>query len=215
MLTDKKEEKKFLDLLVKIKRVFTTEIYIYNCSEIYPGEKSAANLAGNIVLTIEESLSELLKKVFRNNAGEIQNRIYIENIDNFKKGLISYKSFELENEIPLFDDAIKESKDLFYEFKRSNSIWSKFKLSDNEEDNAKLMDRFFTDKLIVDLQDPDKMYPKVMIGASMLPVVTNKLADNLLYTIEKYEELDNETIYTVKFILQFTHFEISMQYFFI
>ena len=77
------------------------------------------------------------------------------------------------------------------------------------------MDRFFTDKLIVDLQDPDKMYPKVMIGASMLPVVTNKLADNLLYTIEKYEELDNETIYTVKFILQFTHFEISMQYFFI
>ena len=179
MFEDKKEEKKFYDIFTKVKRVFTTDIYIVNCEEIYPGEKSALNLSGSFVLEIPDDFQEILKKAFRNDAGEIQKRIFIENIDEFKKGLISYKSYESDLDVKTFDETTFEMRRDFAKFKSSNNIWGKFKLSDVDEENEKLMERFFEDKLVVNLKDPSGKYPDAMIGCSFLPSVTGKLVDNL------------------------------------
>lgn len=215
MFEDKKEEKKFYDLFTKVKRVFTTDIYIVNCEEIYPGEKSALNLSGSFVLEIPDEFQEVLKKEFRNSAGEIQRRIFIENIDEFKKGLISYKSFESDLDTKTFDETTFEMRRSFAKFKSSNNIWSKFRLSETAEENEKLLERFFEDKLVVNLKDPSNKYPDAMIGCSFLPSVAGKLVDDLYYAIDLYEELKTETIYSLRFLFEFSHYTMYCQYFYI
>ena len=215
MFADKKEEKKFYDIFTKVKRVFTTDIYIVNCEEIYPGEKSALNLSGSFVLELPNEFQEILKKAFRNDAGEIQKRIFIENIDEFKKGLVPYKSYESDLEAKSYDETTFKMRSSFAKFKSSNNIWGKFRLSENDEENEKLMNRFFEDKLVVNLKDPSGKYPDVMIGCSFLPSVTGKLVDDLYYSIDLFEELKTETIYSLRFLFEFSHYTMYCQYFYI
>ena len=206
---EKTELKKFVDFFVKVKRVFSEDVYIINNRYVIAGENSEHKLSGMIVLEIDPSYKEVLSKVFFPD-GIIRN-VFIPNIVDIKTELGKFQYLQDEE----YETQIKQRMEEFDVFSKPECEWRKFHLHEDSLENERLLSLFFTDKLMGRIISNDEHIPDVQIGPSFLPGVTIKTISDLEYYMGIYKVLEKETIYQIVFKYYFTHYNMWIRYFFI
>ena len=199
---DPKESKKIRDLFVKLSNVYRNDLYIFGLRYVYPGKKSFGRLNGKVVCILNDEYVSLLEKVFG------RQDVRIANIRVFKDDFGAFDPFPNSTER---SDCVKLATDVSNGLETS---WD-FKFSENETEHAELVERFLDTNLICRLKDPKMECPDVMLGASMIPCCSAKTIDKILYRMDYFTTVDEQKIYQLLMELQFTHFRILMQYFYI
>ena len=197
-----KDAKKIRDLFVKLVNVYKNDFYVFGLRYIYPGEKSDDRLNGKTVCTLTEDYVQLIEQVFG------KHDVYVSDIREFKEDFTKFQVIE--------NDKIKNECIEFCSYVNNQLIdFNTFRFSMDDTENEDIVERFLDKKLICTLSDPMGKCPDVTIGSSMIPCVSEKTITDIIYSMSYYDTLDNQTIYQLVMEMQFTHFIIHMQFFYI
>lgn len=197
-----KDAKKIRDLFVKLVNVYKNDFYVFGLRYIYPGEKSDDRLNGKTVCTLTEDYVQLIEQVFG------KHDVYVSDIREFKEDFTKFQIIE--------NDKIKNECIEFCSYVNNQLIdFNTFRFSMDDTENEDIIERFLDKKLICTLSDPTGKCPDVTIGSSMIPCVSEKTITDIIYSMSYYDTLDNQTIYQLVMEMQFTHFTIHMQFFYI
>lgn len=213
----KKGEPNFTDLIVKMKRVFSKDIYILSGRWVVGGELSDMNNAGVFILDIEPEYQKVMQGVFQIRP-ESKSIIYISDI-SWVKTTTTVEEYD-QFSIHILDDQTSENlmKEKFQpllDIIESDISYHPFQFSKEKEENEQKMSLLFKDQVIVPLHDPNEVTPYILIGKTMFPGVSEKESRNLAFAMMEYDTNGKEPIYEFLISYQFTHYQMFGQFFFI
>lgn len=203
MKAEKADDKVIRDLLVKVNKVFPTDLYIIHNRLVYAGPKSEEDISGNYLCILEEKFENSLSSQLKPDK-----TYYIDNIKEAKD--------DFENHIKMVDN-LREVEYIAHKVRALRGLisditeWTSFKDIVDENNQADFL-KLFTDNDTIELCDIKNNTPSVTIGKSLLPLVTEKNYENLFYNIFKSEK---GNLYIITFNFHFTHFQLYMMYYFI
>nr|DAS58611.1 MAG TPA: hypothetical protein [Caudoviricetes sp.] len=196
-----KETKEFRDFFVKLRKVYAKDVYVIGQRYILAGELSNLELSGTIVCEAELYMVEVFKKVFKD-----QN-VYIPDISEIK---LKYDAF-IEASQQETMDALNDIH-VMIDCKPEEVANYPLRFATDESTNNELIQKFFNDKIIVELHDPNKKVPSVLFGSSFLPLVEEKNIDQVFYSMSLFEKTKGGTIYQLRFEFLFSHFKYYAKY---
>lgn len=211
-----KEKKTFNDFIIKVKRVFSHDIYIVNRKWILGGAESNLALPADFSLEIDPNFQPYVDMVFFDGHPERKD-IYVGNLSSVKKDTTSYEELIIRDVTEQEqEEFVKARMQQVYEILGSDDIWNPFLFSkDVEQHDQAVMDCFDVLKL-VKLPDPKEQIHDVILGKSMLPGIGKKDIDNVFFRIELFDS-DNETGSVFRLIIryEFTHYCMYGVYYFV
>ena len=162
------KEVTFRDLLVKIKNIFSTDIYLINNQYIIAGEKSSEDNLGYSLCVLSPDIINIC-----NNSFDPCKIYYIKNITNAKD--------DLENNISEVS-SYSEKELVNYSLEEVINIKNKIETWDSFNFTEKQLDELFEDNMTINLfKDTD--IPSVTISKSLFPLVTKKNVSDLYYSV--------------------------------
>lgn len=197
MALDEKQTKKLLNLCTKIANVFT-DFYILKHGYIMSVEKDKP-----FIIQIDNECVELFAGV----CGDFKIS-HIWNVREFKK--------DMENYITIVSSASESTRVFNLLTERIKSIntcidWENFTLSDNEEDNQKLLLSLFKNNDYINFKPKNIDGPEIILTKSLLPIVSEKNYTNLYYSTKKI----NSNLFLIVFDFQFDLFRLYMLHYYI
>jgi hypothetical protein len=197
MALDEKQTKKLLNLCTKISNVFT-DFYILKHGYIMSVEKDKP-----FIIQIDNECVELFAGV----CGDFKIS-HIWNVREFKK--------DMENYITIVSSASESTRVFNLLTERIKSIntcidWENFTLSDNEEDNQKLLLSLFKNNDYINFKPKNIDGPEIILTKSLLPIVSEKNYTNLYYSTKKI----NSNLFLIVFDFQFDLFRLYMLHYYI
>lgn len=205
---NKKEMNKFNDFIIKVKRVFSKDIFIIQNRWIIGGCMSNASLPGDFVLEISPDYFPYVENVFE--LGKEKPNVYIPDISIIKKDTtdfdeVVYRDISEQE----YEEFVSVRLEQFFEILRSDENWYPLNLTEEAIETC------FDKSLLIKIPDPKNEIHDVIIGKSMMPGITKKDLENIIYRMEKFSEINDDIVY--EFVLQydFTHYRMFGQYFFL
>lgn len=211
-----KEKKKFNDFIIKMKRVFSHDIYIVNRKWILGGAKSNLNLPADFALEIDPNFQPYVNMVFFDSHPE-WNDIYIDDVSLIKKDTESYEEINVrpvnEQEQEEFLSVRMQQISTIIE---SDDVWYPLLFSKDPEQHTRMVSDCFDLLRLVRLPDPNEKIHDVIIGKSMLPGIGKKDISKVFYRISLFDDT-NETGKVFKLILryEFSHYCMYGLYYFV
>ena len=196
-----KEGRMFRDFFVKLRRIYAKDVYVFGDRYICAGELSNLELSGTMVCEVEPIYQEVIGKVFQ------KKHVYIPDIDVIKQ---DYSAF-----VEASDQETKLAKQdiLIYDEDDEQSV--KFTECIELKDPEQIQKIFFDDKIIIDVKDPKKKVPNVLIGSPLLPMVTLDNLNQLNCIMDVFEENESDVIYQIKFSFWTEYFQYKVRYLYI
>lgn len=196
-MLDEKEQKKLYQLCTKISYAYT-ECYITNQGYILSMDKTKP-----FVILLEESQLELFTKL----CGDFK-ILHITGIKDFKKDMDTgiekvTSNAQTKRIIGLLDEYLNNIN--------SCENWESFILSDDEEENQKLLASVFKDNNFVNFKPKDIDGPDIILTKSLLPNVSATNSSDLYYSTRQI----NDKLYLITFDFQFDVFRMYMLHFYI
>lgn len=212
-MAEKTTKAKLYALLIKVTPVFTS-FYVTHTGHIF-----SANSETPFIIQIDENLTAL----FRDVCGEFK-LLRITDIKDFKKALTEPKEKDDPSKWPKLGDnfyivtsktestkAVNSLKEMIDSI-NSCEKWENFILSDNAEENEKLLNTIFKDNSYVDFVPKDtKESPEIILTKSLLPLVSEKNYTDLYYSSRK---IDTD-LYLIVFDFQFSMFRLYALHYYI
>ena len=187
---DDKLHKNIRDIFVKLKNVFTKDLYIIKNKFVCAGKESSSEKAGTYMCILEPKYSELLDYIL-----DKDKSYYIKEVDIFKEDFTSgLKELDDYDELQAFiENTINEfNQDL---------IW----IPASEQPD--LVETIFDNKKNYELIVNDISF---IIGKPLLPVITKKNITNLMFNAEYDNDLE---LNVLRMDFRFTHFQLLMKYY--
>ena len=201
--------KKLKEILVKLKNVYPVDLWIYNpapgkcyCTE---GVWSFKKLYGRYLSILEEKWADIIQE-------EIHEKlIYIPSIDALKKWAESDEENDNRNIAELYQNHSNDFEINSHVFILSTYLYWNDKIKDWKQfvSDPNFVKEVFSNKGIYSLSISQNSNEIVRLGKPTLPLVTEKTAEKLYYTVG-YNEKENLYYLTLKF--NFTHFILYMYY---
>ena len=183
----------FRDLLVKIKSIFKTDIYLIHNQYIIGGEKSSADNIGYNVCMLSPDIIDVCNKIF-----DSSKIYYIKNVTNAKDDLDN-NYIEVTNVAE--SELVKYSLEEILNIKNKCDTWDTFNFT-----NEQLND-LFENNVTISLFSNNENIPEVTISKSLFPLVTKKTASDLYYHVIKDQSYINLLI-----AFDFPMFQLVMLY---
>ena len=208
-----KKEKKVidvvLDILTKVKSVYSKDLYIKDSIYILPGNASEDSLSGNTVCEIHEEYINYVKKFTKGLPV-----IYIPNVVDFKaevkveldRGFTIEEITDVLNssmykwyseEMDIYKKLTQKEKQIESYVLSDDTIW--LKLNDIEPVALKAV---FSDNEVGSIKYEDN--PSLIVGKKTFPLLTDKNLDNIYITFGK----ESDNVYTVTSRLAHTYFTV-------
>lgn len=208
-----KKEKKVidvvLDILTKVKSVYSKDLYIKDSIYILPGNASEDSLSGNTVCEIHEEYINYVKKFTKGLPV-----IYIPNVVDFKAEVKAEldRGFTIEEitdvlnssmykwyseEMDIYKKLTQKEKQIESYVLSDDTIW--LKLNDIEPVALKAV---FSDNEVGSIKYEDN--PSLIVGKKTFPLLTDKNLDNIYITFGK----ESDNVYTVTSRLAHTYFTV-------
>lgn len=187
------KETTFRDLLVKIKNIFKTDIYLIHNQYIIGGEKSSAENIGYDVCVLTPELISVCSKIF-----DCDKIYYIKNVSNAKD--------DLDNNLSEVT-SIAESELVRYSLEEVINIRDKCDTWNNFNFSEKQLNDLFENNVTISLFENYENIPEVTISKSLFPLVTKKTASDLYYHVIKDQSYINLLI-----AFDFPLFQLFMLY---
>lgn len=191
-MIDSKIEKKIYNLCTKIGYVFS-EFYI-----LKQGYILSQDIEKPFLIQLDEEsvnwFSELVKDF---------KIIHITDVRNFKKDMttnivnVTSKS-EISRVIKILET--------YKSFLNICEKWDKFLLSNNEEENEKLILSLFKNNNYIEFHPSNEEHPNIILAKSLLPLVSEKNYTDLYYTTKEI----TKSLYLLIFDFQFDLFRLYM-----
>jgi hypothetical protein len=183
----------FRDLLVKIKSIFKTDIYLIHNQYIIGGEKSSADNIGYNVCMLSPDIIDVCNKIF-----DSSKIYYIKNVTNAKDDL---DNNYIEVTSVTESELVKYSLEEILNIKNECDTWDTFNFT-----NEQLND-LFENNVTISLFSNNENIPEVTISKSLFPLVTKKTASDLYYHVIKDQSYINLLI-----AFDFPMFQLVMLY---
>jgi len=183
----------FRDLLVKIKSIFKTDIYLIHNQYIIGGEKSSADNIGYNVCMLSPDIIDVCNKIF-----DSSKIYYIKNVTNAKDDL---DNNYIEVTSVAESELVKYSLEEILNIKNKCDTWDTFNFT-----NEQLND-LFENNVTISLFSNNENIPEVTISKSLFPLVTKKTASDLYYHVIKDQSYINLLI-----VFDFPMFQLVMLY---
>jgi hypothetical protein len=183
----------FRDLLVKIKSIFKTDIYLIHNQYIIGGEKSSADNIGYNVCMLSPDIIDVCNKIF-----DSSKIYYIKNVTNAKDDL---DNNYIEVTSVAESELVKYSLEEILNIKNKCDTWDTFNFT-----NEQLND-LFENNVTISLFSNNENIPEVTISKSLFPLVTKKTASDLYYHVIKDQSYINLLI-----AFDFPMFQLVMLY---
>lgn len=183
----------FRDLLVKIKSIFKTDIYLIHNQYIIGGEKSSADNIGYNVCMLSPDMIDVCNKIF-----DSSKIYYIKNVTNAKDDL---DNNYIEVTSVAESELVKYSLEEILNIKNKCDTWDTFNFT-----NEQLND-LFENNVTISLFSNNENIPEVTISKSLFPLVTKKTASDLYYHVIKDQSYINLLI-----AFDFPMFQLVMLY---
>ena len=208
-----KKEKKVidvvLDILTKVKSVYSKDLYIKDSIYILPGNASEESLSGNTICEIHEEYINYVKKFTKGLP-----IIYIPNVVDFKAEVKAEldRGFTIEEitdvlnssmykwyseEMDIYKKLTQKEKQIESYVLSDDTIW--LKLNDIEPVALKAI---FSDNEVSSIKYEDN--PSLIVGKKTFPLLTDKNLDNIYISFGK----ESDNVYTVTSRLAHTYFTI-------
>ena len=208
-----KKEKKVidvvLDILTKVKSVYSKDLYIKDSIYILPGNASEESLSGNTICEIHEEYINYVKKFTKGLPV-----IYIPNVVDFKaevkveldRGFTIEEITDVLNssmykwyseEMDIYKKLTQKEKQIESYVLSDDTIW--LKLNDIEPVALKAV---FSDNEVGSIKYEDN--PSLIVGKKTFPLLTDKNLDNIYITFGK----ESDNVYTVTSRLAHTYFTV-------
>ena len=208
-----KKEKKVidvvLDILTKVKSVYSKDLYIKDSIYILPGNTSEESLSGNTICEIHEEYINYVKKFTKGLPV-----IYIPNVVDFKAEVKAEldRGFTIEEitdvlnssmykwyseEMDIYKKLTQKEKQIESYVLSDDTIW--LKLNDIEPVALKAV---FSDNEVGSIKYEDN--PSLIVGKKTFPLLTDKNLDNIYITFGK----ESDNVYTVTSRLAHTYFTV-------
>lgn len=208
-----KKEKKVidvvLDILTKVKSVYSKDLYIKDSIYILPGNASEESLSGNTICEIHEEYINYVKKFTKGLPV-----IYIPNVVDFKAEVKAEldRGFTIEEitdvlnssmykwyseEMDIYKKLTQKEKQIESYVLSDDTIW--LKLNDIEPVALKAV---FSDNEVGSIKYEDN--PSLIVGKKTFPLLTDKNLDNIYITFGK----ESDNVYTVTSRLAHTYFTV-------
>jgi len=207
VLPDKKREKKFLNLLTKITNVFN-EYYILKTGYCVTLDKEKP-----FIVVLDEDNMALFKEVL----GEIE---YFHVLDNrkWKKALTDEGAYAAINDYAKHVTSQHEKNQVMEKLESYLDIilgcekWESFMLSQDEEENAKLLNSLFNENEYIMFKPVNTCdSPDVIITKAIFPLAKESNVSKLYYSIQQI----NEELYCMVCDFQFDLFRVHGIHYFI
>ena len=208
-----KKEKKVidvvLDILTKVKSVYSKDLYIKDSIYILPGNASEESLSGNTICEIHEEYINYVKKFTKGLPV-----IYIPNVVDFKAEVKAEldRGFNIEEitdvlnssmykwyseEMDIYKKLAQKEKQIESYVLSDDTIW--LKLNDIEPVALKAV---FSDNEVGSIKYEDN--PSLIVGKKTFPLLTDKNLDNIYISFGK----ESDNVYTVTSRLAHTYFTV-------
>lgn len=208
-----KKEKKVidvvLDILTKVKSVYSKDLYIKDSIYILPGNTSEESLSGNTICEIHEEYINYVKKFTKGLPV-----IYIPNVVDFKAEVKAEldRGFTIEEitdvlnssmykwyseEMDIYKKLTQKEKQIESYVLSDDTIW--LKLNDIEPVALKAV---FSDNEVGSIKYEDN--PSLIVGKKTFPLLTDKNLDNIYISFGK----ESDNVYTVTSRLAHTYFTV-------
>lgn len=208
-----KKEKKVidvvLDILTKVKSVYSKDLYIKDSIYILPGNASEESLSGNTICEIHEEYINYVKRFTKGLPV-----IYIPNVVDFKTEVKAEldRGFTIEEitdvlnssmykwyseEMDIYKKLTQKEKQIESYVLSDDTIW--LKLNDIEPVALKAV---FSDNEVGSIKYEDN--PSLIVGKKTFPLLTDKNLDNIYITFGK----ESDNVYTVTSRLAHTYFTV-------
>ena len=208
-----KKEKKVidvvLDILTKVKSVYSKDLYIKDSIYILPGNTSEESLSGNTICEIHEEYINYVKRFTKGLPV-----IYIPNVVDFKAEVKTEldRGFSIEEitdvlnssmykwyseEMDIYKKLTQKEKQIESYVLSDDTIW--LKLNDIEPVALKAV---FSDNEVGSIKYEDN--PSLIVGKKTFPLLTDKNLDNIYISFGK----ESDNVYTVTSRLAHTYFTV-------
>ena len=182
------------DLLVKMSKVFPTDVYFVNNRYALPGPISFESNAGIYVCVFNPDMTEALRKLFPENPVLFSSSIK-------KTGLVDV--MEVIEEPEIIKAVQRNIDDILGQFDNATG-WENFDL--NEEQLTDLYDNYKT----ISLFKEEKDKPEIVIGKSLFPLITKKTMNDVIYTFKEFSKKDS--LHSLLLNYDGEYFSLKMMY---
>lgn len=197
MSLDDKQKKKLITMCTKISNVFN-DFYV-----LTTGYCISMDIEKPFIVQLDHEYIDLFKGAI----GEFT-VLHICNVKEFKKELTDfYEVITSKTDIKKLANLLTERITLI----NTCDEWEKFLLSDNEEENEKLMLNLFKKNDYINFQPNNSDGPEIILTKSLLPIVSEKNYTDLYYATKKIQS----DLYLIVFDFQFSLFRLYMLHYYI
>lgn len=197
MSLDDKQKKKLITMCTKISNVFN-DFYV-----LTTGYCISMDIEKPFIVQLDHEYIDLFKGAI----GEFT-VLHICNVKEFKKELTDfYEVIISKTDIKKLANLLTERITLI----NTCDEWEKFLLSDNEEENEKLMLNLFKKNDYINFQPNNSDGPEIILTKSLLPIVSEKNYTDLYYATKKIQS----DLYLIVFDFQFSLFRLYMLHYYI
>lgn len=197
MSLDDKQKKRLITMCTKISNVFN-DFYV-----LTTGYCISMDIEKPFIVQLDHEYIDLFKGAI----GEFT-VLHICNVKEFKKELTDfYEVITSKTDIKKLANLLTERITLI----NTCDEWEKFLLSDNEEENEKLMLNLFKKNDYINFQPNNSDGPEIILTKSLLPIVSEKNYTDLYYATKKIQS----DLYLIVFDFQFSLFRLYMLHYYI
>ena len=208
-----KKEKKVidvvLDILTKVKSVYSKDLYIKDSIYILPGNASEESLSGNTICEIHEEYINYVKRFTKGLPV-----IYIPNVVDFKTEVKAEldRGFSIEEITDVLNSSMykwySEEMDIYKKLSQKEKQIESYVLSDDtiwlklNDIEPVALKAVFSDNEVGSIKYEDN--PSLIVGKKTFPLLTDKNLDNIYITFGK----ESDNVYTVTSRLAHTYFTV-------
>lgn len=171
------KEVTFRDILVKITKVLSSDLYLINNQFIMGGHKSDENSIGYYLYRLSPAAMTASAEHFKTN------KVYYISDGKAAKDSLENNFIVVTNELEL--KQINDKKDEILRLVKKTDIWKSFNFSEDD------VTTLFSDNSTIELFKDDKDIPSVTVSKTLFPYITEKNVSKLYYNVIKKSEYTN------------------------
>lgn len=171
------KEVTFRDILVKITKVLSSDLYLINNQFIMGGHKSDENNIGYYLYRLSPAAMTASAEHFKTN------KVYYISDGKAAKDSLENNFIDVTNELEL--KQINDKKDEILRLVKKTDIWKSFNFSEDD------ITTLFSDNSTLELFKDDKDIPSVTVSKTLFPYITEKNVSKLYYNVIKKSEYTN------------------------
>ena len=171
------KEVTFRDILVKITKVLSSDLYLINNQFIMGGHKSDENSIGYYLYRLSPAAMTASAEHFKTN------KVYYISDGKAAKDSLENNFIVVTNELEL--KQINDKKDEILRLVKKTDIWKSFNFSEDD------VTTLFSDNSTIELFKDDEDIPSVTVSKTLFPYITEKNVSKLYYNVIKKSEYTN------------------------